>query len=869
MYAKVNMKLNKTLKYGLIASSAMAVLSLASLFALYFYLEPQLPSIEGLSDTRLQVPLRIYSSDGALLGEFGEKRRTPKTLEEIPELMQHAFLAAEDNRFYDHGGVDYQGILRAVINLIKTGERGQGGSTITMQLARNFYLSKEKTYTRKIREIFLAFKIERELSKQQILELYLNKIYLGKRAYGVAAASQIYYGKELCELSVAQIAMIAGLPKAPSRYNPIINPDRALTRRNYVLSRMQALGFISDDVFEQEEMAGVTAVRHLSHIQVQAPYVNEMVRAEIVKQFGDEAYSRGLNVYTTIKGELQQAANESLWNGLVNYDRRHGYRGAVRHVELNEGNPEPSSHNDEALIEILKHDGDFGSFKPALVLSIHDEIENSASKEGFVDFDKSAEDGSDLGRHARIFLKNGERAILPLQGIVWARPYISLNRVGNEPKRMDEVLRAGDVIWVSKQENDSWALAQVPEVQGALVAIAPNDGAIQALKGGLNFNSSKFNRATQARRQAGSGFKPVIYSSALSKSFTPASLINDAPVVFEDEALEASWRPENYSGKFFGPTRLRKALYKSRNLVSIRLLRSIGVNYATNFARNFGFDNKKLPHDLSLALGSCEVSPLQMSRAYSVLANGGYLVQPYLIDRIEDMDGSILFEADPAVACVACELAKRNVEQVMPEGNEEEILPGLDVASEEEILPGLDVGKEEEVLAALLKQAEQTLEPRLAYQMNSILQDVVLRGTGRKAMSLGRKDLAGKTGTTNDQQDAWFNGFHPDLVAIAWVGFDQMKPLGARETGSQAALPIWVDFMKEALAGVPEKRLQRPEGLVTIKINAETGAAATDLDNDTIFEIFRSENAPKVGMLPPPGVDMDVKTGAPIPEQLF
>ena len=852
------MKLIKTLKYGLIASSAIAVLSLASLFALYFYLAPQLPSIEGLSDTRLQVPLRIYSSDGALLGEFGEKRRTPKKLEEIPELMQHAFLAAEDNRFYDHGGVDYQGILRAVINLIKTGERGQGGSTITMQLARNFYLSKEKTYTRKIREIFLAFKIERELSKQQILELYLNKIYLGKRAYGVAAASQIYYGKELCELSVAQVAMIAGLPKAPSRYNPIVNPDRALTRRNYVLSRMLALGFISDDVFEQEEMASVTAVRHLSRIQVQAPYVNEMVRAEIVKQFGDEAYSRGLNVYTTIEGKLQQAANESLWNGLVNYDRRHGYRGAVRHVELNEGNPESSLHNDEALIEILKHDGDFGSFKPALVLSIHDEIENGTLKEG-----------SDLGRYARIFLKNGERAILPLQGIAWARPYISLNRVGSEPKRIDEVLRAGDVIWVSKQEDNTWALAQVPEVQGALVAIAPNDGAIQALKGGLNFNRSKFNRATQARRQAGSGFKPVIYSSALSKSFTPASLINDAPVVFEDEALEASWRPENYSGKFFGPTRLRKALYKSRNLVSIRLLRSIGVNYATNFARNFGFDNKGLPHDLSLALGSCEVSPLQMSRAYSVLANGGYLVQPYLIDRIEDMDGSILFEADPAVACVACELAKRNVEQVMPEGNEEEILPGLEVGSEEEILPGLDVGQEEEVLAALPKQAEQTLEPRLTYQMNSILQDVVLRGTGRKAMSLGRKDLAGKTGTTNDQQDAWFNGFHPDLVAIAWVGFDQMKPLGVRETGSQAALPIWIDFMKEALAGVPEKRLKSPEGLMTIKINAETGAAATDLDKDTIFEIFRSENAPKVGVLPPPGVDMDVKTGAPIPEQLF
>ncbi|MCW8831143.1 MAG: penicillin-binding protein 1A [Gammaproteobacteria bacterium] len=854
------MKLLKTLKYSLIATLAISVLSLVALFGLYLYISPQLPSIEGLSDTRLQVPLRIYSSDGALLGEFGEKRRTPKKLDEIPEMMQQAFLAAEDNRFYEHGGVDYQGILRAVINLIKTGERGQGGSTITMQLARNFYLSKEKTYTRKINEIFLAFKIEGELSKQQILELYLNKIYLGRRAYGVAAASQIYYGRELEELSIAQIAMIAGLPKAPSTYNPIVNPERALTRRNYVLSRMHALEFITDEIYEQEKQAGITAERRLSLIEVQAPYVNEMVRAEIVKQFGDEAYSRGLNVYTTIKDRLQQAANESLWDGLVSYDRRHGYRGVVRHVDLNEEDPEKSLLNDsEALGKILEHDNDYGALKPALVLSVHDELDTAI-----------VDDKVNPGRHAEIMLKNGDRAILPWEGIEWARPYVTLNNIGKELKRIDEVLRVGDVIWVSREEEGSWSLAQAPDVQGALVAITPNDGAIQALKGGLNFRRSKFNRASQARRQAGSGFKPVIYSSALSKSFTPASLINDAPVVFEDEALEASWRPENYSGKFFGPTRLRKALYKSRNLVSIRLLRSVGVGYAAQFARRFGFDDKALPRDLSLALGSCEVSPLQMARAYAVLANGGYLVQPYLIDRIEDADGTVLFEADPAVACVACELAKRNAEQVtlgLPE-DEEEMLPGLMIGSGEESLVD-DEGDEEEVLAALPKQAERTLEPRLAYQMNSILQDVVLRGTGRKALSLGRKDLAGKTGTTNDQKDAWFNGYHPDLVATAWVGFDQLKPLGARETGSKAALPIWINFMKQALAGVPEKRLPRPEGLVTMKINAETGAAATDLDKDTIFEIFRSEYAPKAGALPSPGVNTDVKTGAPIPEQLF
>ena len=861
------MKLVKTLKYGLVASLAISVLSSLALLGLYFYLAPQLPSVEGLSDTRLQVPLRIYSSDGALLGEFGEKRRIPKTLDEIPVLMQQAFLAAEDNRFYEHDGVDYQGILRAVINLVKTGERGQGGSTITMQLARNFYLTKEKTYTRKIREIFLALKIEQELSKQEILELYLNKIYLGNRAYGVAAAANIYYGKNLDELSIAQIAMIGGLPKAPSRYNPVVNPERALSRRNYVLSRMRALNFITAEEYESERQMAVTAERQLSRVEVQAPYVNEMVRAEIVQQFGEEAYSRGLNVYTTIKNKLQLAANASLWKGLVDYDRRHGFRGVVRHVELNEKDAETSLLNDdEALLKILEADSGFGTLQPALVLSIHDEPEVVSENESQTG-DKAADNLPTAGHHAEILLKDGERAVLPWAGIVWARPYVSLNRVGDELKQISDVLRAGDVIWVSRQEDDSWALAQAPEVQGALVAVAPNDGAILALKGGLDFQQSKFNRVTQAQRQPGSGFKPVIYSAALSKSFTPASLINDAPVVFEDEELEASWRPENYSGKFYGPTRLRMALYKSRNLVSIRLLRSVGIGYATKFARNFGFDDKALPHDLSLALGSGGVSPLQMARAYAVLANGGYRVQPYLIDRIEDTEGTVLFEADPAVACVACELTERRLDGVS--------VGATGLAVEDEYVDGnadaadlLIDGEEEEVIMVLPRQAERTLEPRLVYQMNSMLQDVVLRGTGRRALTLGRKDLAGKTGTSNDQKDAWFNGYNPELVAITWVGFDLVKPLGHVETGSKAALPIWIDFMKEALAGVPEKQFQRPDGLVTMKINAETGAAASDLDKDAIFEIFRSENVPEVGgSVTEAGVDS--KSGVPIPEQLF
>ena len=851
------MKSLKLLKYVVITSLTLFFVLSVSLSGLYLFLSPQLPSIEGLSDVRLQVPLRIYSSDGSLLGEFGEKRRTPKLLDEIPAIMQLAFLAAEDDRFFEHPGVDYQGILRAAVNLIRTGERGQGGSTITMQLARNFYLSSEKTYTRKLSEIFLALKMERELSKQRILELYLNKIYLGNRSYGVAAASRVYYGKELEDLSLFQIAMIAGLPKAPSRYNPIIDPERAIERRNYVLSRMHKLGHIDDEVLEMGMLEPVTAQKYISRIQVEAPYVNEMVRSEIVKQFGDEAYTSGLSVYTTISDKLQMAADDSLWNGLINYDQRHGFRGVVKHIELHQDDPENSllsEENEAILSQALEDESDYGRLRPALVLTVsEDEPEMVAGEAGAqVALSK---DKAESGGHATFMLKGGSRAVLPWKGMSWARPYISLNKVGDPPSSAIKILRPGDIIWVYEAGDGSWALGQAPEVQGAFVAIAPNDGAIKGLTGGFNFQRSNFNRATQAKRQAGSSFKPVIYSAALSKSFTPASLINDAPVVFEDEALEGTWRPENYSGTFHGPTRLREALYKSRNLVSIRILRSVGVGYTTSFASKFGFDENELPHDLSLALGSCEVSPLQMARAFSVFANGGYLIQPYLIKRIEGADGNILYKSDPEIACVSCEMASRTASNRL--------------ATNRITRPSSDGEQDEETIMALPKQAQQTLEPRLAYQMNSILQDVIVRGTGRRALSLGRRDLAGKTGTTNDQKDAWFNGYHPDLVATAWVGFDQLKPLGEKEAGSNAALPIWIDFMKVALADMPEKQIPRPEGLVTLKINTETGEVASDRDKNAVFEIFRSENAPLPGQTKPTTILDGADSNNPIPEQLF
>ena len=826
----------------------------------YFYLNPKLPSIEGLSNVQLQVPLRIYSSDGALMGEFGEKRRTPKNLEEIPDLMEQAFLSAEDDRFFEHPGVDYQGILRAVVNLVMTGQRGQGGSTITMQLARNFYLSNEKTYLRKLNEILLALKIERELDKEKILELYLNKIYLGNRSYGVAAAAQIYYGLDLDELSLAQVAMIAGLPKAPSTYNPIVNPERAIIRRDYVLSRMLKLNYITAAQYEEHKNAPVTAKRHRSALGVYAPYVNEMARAEIVKQFGDEAYVRGLNVYTTVNKKLQRAANDSIWNGLVAYDRRHGYRGIVRHVDLEslgntdddtqvsdsepgvgieiEGEGEPSNGNESGdLASVLKDDQVYGRFVPALILSVNDDISENKN-EVPVENAVVPEDN----RSAIALLKDGEQVRIPWSGIQWAREYVSVNRVGDELQTVSEVIKPGDVVWLAQDAITGWSLAQIPEVQGALVSVNPNTGAIQALTGGFDFEHSKFNRVVQAKRQAGSGFKPIVYAAALDKKYTPASLINDAPVVFEDDALEGAWRPENYSGKTFGPTRLRKALYKSRNLVSIRILRSIGIKHATQYSKNFGLDSSKLPYDLSLALGSAELSPLQMSRVYSVFANGGYLTKPYLIQRIEDADGSVLFEADPAVACTSCVIQEQKW--------------STDIV-------------EEETLARLPKQAERTLEPRLAFQMNSMLQDVVLRGTGRRALALGRKDLAGKTGTTNDQRDAWFNGYNADLVTTTWVGFDQLKPLGNKEFASRAALPIWVDYMKVALAGKPEKQLARPDGLVTMKINEETGQAATDADANAVFEIFRKEKVPTSGTASPVETPQNGKDAAAIPEQLF
>jgi penicillin-binding protein 1A len=806
----------KWLRAGVVALFGIFVAGLVGTLGIYLYLAPQLPTLEDLRDVRLQVPLRVYSRDGGLIAEFGEMKRTPLRYAEVPPQVIQAVLAAEDDRFFQHPGVDYQGLLRAAVHLLRTGEKAQGGSTITMQVARNFFLSSEKTYARKLKEIFVALTMEQELSKEEILELYLNKIYLGNRAYGIASAAQIYYGKKVEELELAQIAMIAGLPKAPSLYNPIVNPTRAIQRRNYVLGRMQNLGFIDAQAAAQARLTPVTAALHTQSAEVDAPHLAEMVRAEVVARFGEEiAYTSGYKVYTTVDSRHQQAAARGVRAGLLDYDRRHGYRGPGAHVEL-----EP----DSPLGEILSRYPVVGGLVPGIVV----ELEEKA---------------------AHVAIGAEERVVVDWRGLDWARRYINDERVGDPPATASEILAVGDVIRLEPLPAGGWRLAQVPQVEGALVSLQPHDGALLALVGGFDFFDSKFNRVTQAQRQPGSAFKPFVYSAALEKGFTAATVINDAPVVFEDAELESAWRPENYSGKFYGPTRLREALVTSRNLVSIRLLRAIGIGYARNYLKNFGFDAARLPHDLSLALGSGAITPMELVRGYAVLANGGYLIEPYFIQRIEDADGNVLFEAAPSLACPQCEQA--------PPEEQGGVAPAGAEAEEES-------ATETELAAPL---ATRTLDARNVYLMNSMLNDVVARGTAARARALGRHDLAGKTGTTNDQRDAWFCGYNADVAATAWLGFDTPRSLGGGETGAGAALPIWVDYMREALAGLPEHPLPQPAGVVTVRIDPETGLSAAPGNANAVFETFYSENVPSPAETGP--APTNTTNPSSVTEQLF
>ena len=796
--------LAKLLRFVLATGFALLTAGLVALVAAYFYIAPQLPPIERLREVQLQVPLRVYSSDGELIAEFGEQHRTPIRYEDLPPMVINAILATEDDRFFEHPGVDYQGLLRAAMELVRTGEKRQGGSTITMQVARNFFLSSEKTYLRKLTEIFLALKIERDLSKQEILELYLNKIYFGHRAYGIAAAARVYYGVPIDELSISQVAMIAGLPKAPSANNPVSNPERALERRNYVLGRMYVLGFIDSEQYRGALKEPDEARLHKAAVSVEAPYLAEMVRAHMVEQFGEEAYVAGYRVITTVIGARQAAANAALRGGLLAYDRRHGYRGVIRHVESID------KAEDAYSAEVLSETGSVGGLLPALVTEVED-------------------------KSVGIFVAEYGAAQLDWEALSWARAYRSVNSRGPELKSAGELLKVGDVIYVEALQEGGWRLAQLPEVSGALVSVAPRDGAIVALVGGFDFYHSKFNRAIQAQRQPGSSFKPFIYSAALAKGYTVASLFNDAPVVFNDPSLETTWRPENYSGKFYGPTRMREALTHSRNLVSIRLLQAIGPAYAAEYVQRFGFRSEQIPRELSLALGSGSATPLEMARAYSVWANGGYYVEPYFIREIRDAEGSLVFQANPARVCPECE-----EEQVSAEAPGQPEYAALPVSEMDDQGAGASVAQEMEPVLA-----ERVVDAANVYLMSSMMQDVVRRGTARRAMQLGRKDLAGKTGTTNDQRDAWFCGYNSELVTTVWVGFDRVLPLGNGETGGHAALPIWIDYMRDALQGVPDVLPSQPPGLVTVRIDPKTGLRLPSGQAGGVFEVFLPEHVPE------------------------
>ena len=796
----------------------------------YLYLTPTLPVASQLKHTQLQTPLRIFTNDKKSIAEFGEKRRTPIDINSAPELLINAFIAAEDNRFFSHNGIDIKGLARAVTQLIASGRIKSGGSTITMQVAKNFFLSREKTFIRKFNEIFLALKIEQSLTKNEILELYFNKIYLGNRAYGIHAAAQVYYGKSIQELNLAQMAMIAGLPKAPSSYNPIANPERAKTRRNWILSRMFELGMINQKQHKAAQSENITASYHGGKTDISAPYVAEMARLEIIKKYGSTAYTSGMRVFLTIDSKLQTAANTAMKKGLLNYDKRHGYRTAVEKV------PEDQLQDTATLINKLRQ--------------IKTATENHAAVVLEISKDK-----------ASLLLKNGSIVTLTLEQAAWATPYITVDRVGKKPTSLLEIINVGDIIEVqaetiispppqyqaseTQQESDQqeqndtntqktrWTLTQTPNVQGALISIAPQSGAIKALVGGYDFNASHYNRVTQAKRQPGSNFKPFIYLAALENGTTASTLINDAPIVFEDSNLEAAWRPENSSGKFYGPTRIRKALYQSRNLVSIRLLKETGVRTALKTVQKFGFDRNALPKDLSLALGSAALTPMSIASGYSMLANGGYKINPYLISHIEDNNGNIIYQNTPPLICKEC----------TPDESDD---------------------------------PEQVLAPRIAderaiFILHSILKDVIKKGTGRRALKLKRNDLAGKTGTTNDQVDAWFSGFNTEIATTVWVGFDNPETLGRREYGAKAALPIWSDYMKVALEGTEESHLKQPEGIVTVRIDPKTGLLANPGDKNAIFEIFRTELAPKQRANTPeniPSLLMDTpKTIAP--EDIF
>jgi penicillin-binding protein 1A len=723
---------------------------------------PNLPSLQVLTDYRPKIPLRVYSAEGDLIGEYGEEKREVVKIKDVPQVLKAAILAAEDDRFYQHGGVDYMGVARAAVSNLRSQGKREGASTITMQVARTFFLTREKTFARKLSEVLLAFKIEANLTKDQILELYINQIFLGNRAYGFASAASVYFGKSLADLTPAEAAMLAGLPQAPSRANPFANVKRAQERQRYVLRRMNEVGWLSPDQYKR----ATTEPLHLNTSQHEvfafhADYVAEMARAAIIEQFGETAYVSGLRVHTTIRRKDQEAANAGLRQGLLEYDHRHGYRGPEGFVDL----PESADDADEAIDEALQERDTLGDLVAAVA------VEVSPSK-------------------VKAVMRRGDEVTITGEGLKFVARALT-------EKNPDRAIRRGSIIRLQAGEKGAWSIAQLPKAEAALVAMDPANGALLALAGGFDYNANKFNHVTQAWRQPGSSFKPFIYSAALEKGFTPATVLNDAPFVIDAAKTGGQlWEPHNYDGKFEGPMRLRTALTKSKNMVSIRLLQAIGPHYAQDYIQRFGFDPKMHPAYLTMALGAGSATPLQMASAYSTFANGGFRVKPWFIERVEDNRGQTLYAAKPETA-------------------------------------GVD--------------AERVIDERNAFIMTTLMRDVVRYGTAAKAMALGRNDLAGKTGTTNDHIDAWFCGFNARLVAVSWIGFDTPANLGNNETGGVSALPIWMNYAGKVLKGVPETELTPPSGVVAVNINPATGLRDASSGSSHVLEWFYQESQPPTG----------------------
>jgi penicillin-binding protein 1A len=816
--------LKRLLRIALYLALAGILFVAGAIGVAYWLLAPRLPSVAVLRDYHMQVPLRVLSSDGRLIASFGETRRIPVHIADVPARLKNAVLSAEDADFYSHPGIDWHGIARAGIHVIVSGgDKGPGGSTITQQVARNFFLSPEKLYSRKLTEVFIALRMENELTKDQILELYINKMFLGHRSYGLAAAASYYYGKTLDQLTVAECATLASTFQLPSVVNPLNNPKRMIGRRDWVLGQMLSNRFITQAEYDEAIKEPNDAFPHEQQIEVDAPYLAEMVRQQVLEKLGNDALTEGYVVRTTVPSDSQAAANDALRGRLSAYDRRHGYRGPEGHEEL------PAQAGPDDYDRVLAGYTSVAGMMPAIV----------------------TETGA---KEAKVYLSAKETATLSLASITWARPYVNEGRAGAAPTSVDAVLKRGDVIRLIRSEKDdidedakasdtakatteakpdpgkgAWHLTQIPAVQAALVSVDPEDGAVRALVGGFSFLRSKFNRAVMAARQPGSSFKPYLYSAAFERGFTPASIVNDAPVAFPDPSRpDGMWTPANDDNKFDGPMRLREALVKSKNLVSVRLLDAIGVRYAREYITRFGFTPDALPQNLSLALGTASVSPMSMARGYAVFANGGYLVTPYFIARIDDRDGNPVYVANPERACADCQERLLNP---TPAGPPTQPSTALIPAKPAAASSNGGNGTGDAVLPADA-HADQTKLPKLAphvidvrndYLVTSLMQDVIKRGTGSAARALGRDDLAGKTGSTNDHRDAWFVGFNGDVSTAVWVGFDDFSSLGRGEFGAKAALPIWMDYMGAILKDKPSHTLAMPPGVATVQIDPGSG----------------------------------------------